>query len=1558
MSHRLRLPISGLLPALMGLFLMVSPHQQDNRFSFSLSSHRIFTPEGSPTFRLDALNLQEAVRFRVYKVTDPVSFFTSRRDVMVPGFLETKEDQGEWQKIIRDYPIVREWEERVKRQRDQWTSLEISLGISKSGVYLVEARAHGKIAYTNVIVSPYALITKQSRSQLLSYVVDSKTGAAVGNADIVVFRRYKKLAAGKSSEKGLFFTSLPPMKEGEEEPSPLMRGGTRPIMMNNYQLLVMAERGSHFVIARPWWYGYGLEREYLIYSYTERPVYRPGQQVFFKGIVRKKTSGGELVPVSNTWMKAIVRDARGTEVHSDSLRTNANGTFAGDIMLADPAPLGTYQLETSISGGFGIASFDVQEYKKPEYDVTVSTDKQHYAKGETVRATVKGMYYFGSPVSGAQVEYMVYRSRYWRPWWIGTEYEWFYESDAATYSYQREMILTGKGKLDDEGGLDFPIDTDKNASMDYVYRIDAKVTDLSRRSISGEVSVEVTRGLFLMTLHADKHVYRPGEDARLTISLKDFEAKGVAVPYVATVTREWWEQRTRIQNGRRTYDYTHRSEPVVTVTGTADAMGISAVEIALEEPGYYALSVSATDSIGNTVTEAMNIYVAGKNYPWWSGANQGIQVIPDKESYEVGETMHALIILPIANVDVLLSAEADRIIDYKVEHSEGSTKTISFQIKNANAPNFFLGVTALVGEQLYQTTKQIPVLPKEKFLRVEILYDKESYRPGENGVVRLKAIDTRGRPVRDAELSLGIVDESLYAILPEEVPDIRRFFYANRWNTIQTASSLYFSSYGYGRLEMAADGLAARATGAVLKEAAPIATTSLLDHKPQFIAAVLRKDFRDMLQWFPAVVTDDRGNAQVRVKYPDNLTTWRATARVVTSDTKVGNTTATVVVRKNLLVRIETPRFLTQRDSTLIATVVHNYLREDKTAKLSLTASGASLDGKEKMITIPKNGQVRIDWKLGASEAGTVTLTAQALTNEESDAMEVRLPVLPHGVQIARSQVVNLQDPNEEKSVLITIPDEADLSTAKVSVDLSPSLASSILTALDDLVGYPYGCVEQTMSRFLPTIVVANAMKDLNAPLKMSNKEDLPKMVEKGLQRLYAFQHQDGGWGWWENDRTDPFMTSYVVYGLTLARTAGNSIAEGVLNRGIERVQSLLNSPEKLDATTQAYAIYVLSFAGANGASVDKSTLVNQIAKLDLAKANNYTRSLVALASYYRGDKATAASVAHVLEASVIQTGTAAFWSGKAWHYNWQDDNVETTAFVLKALLAARGNSELVQKAVHWLLKQKQGSSWLSTKQTAIVIFGLVDYLKTSKELEPDYTVTLAVNNINIQRRRMTKATLFEKEPKVEVSGDVLKKGINTLRVEKKGEGKLYCSVRESYYSTEENIDAQRSGVSVKREYFKLIRVKKGDRYVYEKQPLVGSRHGGLPGYAAQGGDEIFVKLTLSSDGNYEYFMLEDPHAPGFEVVKEEANYEIVGEKEYQHHPSYSGWRYWWASKEVHDEKVGFFARSISSGTYTFSYIVRAQIPGRYHVMPALGSLMYYPEVRGNSEEMHVIINE
>ena len=159
-----------------------------------------------------------------------------------------------------------------------------------------------------------------------------------------------------------------------------------------------------------------------------------------------------------------------------------------------------------------------------------------------------------------------------------------------------------------------------------------------------------------------------------------------------------------------------------------------------------------------------------------------------------------------------------------------------------------------------------------------------------------------------------------------------------------------------------------------------------------------------------------------------------------------------------------------------------------------------------------------------AGQLSKAKITAEALTNEESDALEVELPVEPPGVLIRDGHSGTVSDASPA-TITVNYPETALPGSRSLSIRLAPSVVGSIFSALEYLTSFPYGCVEQTMSSFLPNIVVTKAVHDLNLAQPIDQKP-LDEKIQAGLERLYGYHHEDGGWGWWASDDSHPFMTA------------------------------------------------------------------------------------------------------------------------------------------------------------------------------------------------------------------------------------------------------------------------------------------------------------------------------------------------------------------------------------------------------------------------------------------------
>ena len=1639
------------LPFLLGSSNKVPPDSNP----FTLTNFTTFSPGTVVTVNLYSYNNTTGIeyKFALLKITDPLSFYSG---------ISSSYSFDIWGK---DKEILLRYTEKVKEWKDfiagsySYGKGNVKVGkIDEAGIYIVQAVRGEQVAYCAVVVSDKAIVYKNSASQVLAFLTNVKTSEFLKDVKFTLV--YNKVTTSIFADKdGLALFNI--KKKGNQDFE------SRP--------LLAAQTGEETIISNPYFYfGRGGANLLTAYIYTNQPIYRPGQNVYFKAIFRDK-DGNELRNITGIDFSVSVKSPKNKEVYSQNLRSNDLGSISGNLKLDEEADLGNYSIIISKGESQYYGSFEVQEYKKPEYQVKIELPKNNYANKDEITGKVKADYYFGSPVNNGTVVLKIYKKYYWRPWWYWSDYSWFYKSFDKVSPYNwRELTFVKQmdGVLNNKGEYEFTYNVNEEYNADYVYVISAEVTDASRRAVTGNSNVYITRGSFSIFTTPDKYFTETGKPVVLKINSADFNDKPVETDFKVIIyyPADRDDRYLNIKEGEKD-----------SLTGRTDKSGKAVISYYPRNlrAGYYNYTVTAKDEKGREITTQSSFYYGQNNYYSYNG--QGVEIVTDKDSYEKGDSLTAYIFLPTPGTELLLTYESSEIFYYKKIFSKDKTIVIKEKLGERFSPSFNISVTFMKDGKFFNNSKQVGVLAKDKFLNISILPDKKEYKPGDNAAYKVIVKDYNGHPVKNTEISFGVVDESIYAIKEDETQDIKSFFYAPQYSYIPANNSYSYSQSsgqsrqitsidrnyfdqglneqkGNGRLygkiknkegktfwgiklilnsssnfyitttdstgnyefskikqgdyslyffnaqnsliligkvviskekkyNTAIDLPSEQMQGGTrtgegqvggvdfslittadrvveMKGAPQMMEKSTNNAKVEYKEAVVRSNFADAAYWIPDVRTNDNGIAEVKFKMPDNLTTWRTSVKGVTIKTDVGQEINKSIARKDLLIRMETPRFFREGDEITISTIVHNYLNEKKRTKVSFKADNLKLirsnintpgystnmyNQEEGLyeLTIDKNTELRIDWIVKVDiPVGEAKLNAEALTNSESDALQLKVPVIPRGIREIKSVTTAFSDKKEE-NLQFNIPKDVDLRSAKFSFAVTPTLAGTILKALDDLAGYPYGCVEQTMSRFLPTIIAANTFNDLKIPMKSNTLTEMPEMVNAGLNRLYSFQHSDGGWGWWMNDNTHPYMTAYVIYGMNLAKQAGYTLNEEVYRNGLENLRTQLNNVQP-DPTTFSFMLYALS------SSKDQkhtSFILDKIKGMETNKLNAYSLSLNIMSLVNINEDRLAKDYADKLISMSDNKSGMVFWSGKEWHYNWQDDRVQSTSFAVKALIKSGSNSELISKAVSWLIMQKQGYSWRSTQETAAVIFALSDYLKTTNELNPDYSYTVYLNDKKIVSKKVGVGDIYKQQEEININGLTEKNlinGDNYIKILKEGSGKLYFSGTNQYYESEQTTKAKGNIFNVRREYYLLKPEQREGRIIYTKNDIEGE---------LKSGDELLVKTFVETKSdNLQYFILEDMLPSGFEPIKEENKYEIEGENNYRIYPDirrFRPWRWFYADKEYRDQKVSFFVTNVNK-QMEFSYLMKAQIPGTVTISPAQAYLMYYPEVKGNSEWVEI----
>jgi len=1404
-------------------------------------------------------------------------------------------------KKVRRRELVRKWNEFLWSPKGNWRTKNITLPVDESGVYLVEIE-HDEITFSlTVLVNRYGLVTKQAAGEMLVFAQDRVTGAPVADMRVRAFHG-DKVAEGVTSDDGLvkFY--------GVQQAS----------------LVLGAKDGEH-AFHSTWATGYGAKQS-LYYVFTDRPIYRPDQRVRFK-VVHRVEEDGALAVQEGLKLKVTIHDPRGAKVHEGEYALNDFGSAHGEFRLGAEPSLGSYRIQVQPlgatapvqgwywRGGLGNwGQFRVDEYRKPEFEVGVTYARRRYIQGDTLEGTIRADYYFGSPVANAQVTYRVFQRRHWVPTYRRhVWHDWYGEEEGQQwYGGHGKVVHQGQGQTDAQGRLAISYLIPR-ADYDAVYTVVAEVTDLGRRRIDGAGSVLATQAEFALAVQLDRYVVRPKEPFQLTVRVATHDGDPVADQPVqlAVFHRRWSGQ-----------DYEER-EVFRAAELRTTGQGEITTPLEIPQSGYMRIEASASDARGNTVETSRFLWIASPN---WGGAYmnwQGVDIVADKEAYEPGETATFLVTSQVKDLALLFTLESEQIHFYEVVRLNGHTATVKVPLdKPAYIPNVYVAATALQGGQFLQRVRSVQVDPSARFLTVTIEPDKKTYRPREKARFRITTRDKDGQPVA-AEVALGVVDESLYALQPEFAADMRRFFVRRKQNLVQSRSSLQF--WDRGRAEAKDEGAGAMEAEAPAAEGLVRRKGKKLAAGSDYAATEIRARFADTMLWSPTVITDANGEASVELdEVADNLTTWRLTARGMGRQGLVGQTKDSIVVRKDVIVRLQTPRFFTQGDRSLVTAVIRNDLDERKDVKVVVEAEGVEIAGERTLtVRVDAKGERRVDWTAYVGAPGQAKITVQALTDEASDAMRLELPVLPHGSLQWTSRAGLVEQRIQEG---ISLPDDAIPETTELLIVVSPTHAATVLDALDYLAGYPYGCVEQTMSRFLPTAITRQVLQQLQIR-KPELEDELPRMLQAGLQRLYNFQHHDGGWGWWKHDESNPFITAYVVYGLSQAQRADVQVDASVYRRAIQALEGHLKNAE--DDETRAYLLYALSTAGVQAPAV-RNALADNLTDLPAA-----TKAMVALVLHQDGEQREARRVLETLAKEAVEVGAGAHWKGQN-KYRWTSHSVETTALGLQALLAIDPDHALVKKVVTWLAMTRDGDHWVSTRQTAMVVYALAGYLARTGEREPDMTLTLEVNGTRLWEKRVTKDNWHAFDGTVKLTGAQLRPGENAIVLDKQGTGTPVYALYLKHFARADTFQPSQGGVRIERSYARVTQA----NGKAAQEPLAD-------GATVKSGDEIQVTLKVLADRPHRYLIIEDPMPAGFEAVREPRR------QWYGRH-----WNYWYANKEYRDEKVDIAVTYLPQGERTVTYVMRAETPGKFRILPTLVWNMYRPGEGGNSAGMTIEVTD
>jgi uncharacterized protein YfaS (alpha-2-macroglobulin family) len=1387
-----------------------------------------------------------------------------------------------------------------------------------------------------IVIATDNMTFKSSDGESLVWLTDLETGAPVKGVDVVFYdAEGKELDKASTDKDGLAFA----------------QGITRSYYArtDNQNRLAFAAQGWGSGVSA---WNFGISEDYwspvsapFAYVYTERPIYRPNQDVFFKGILRQNDDLH--YSLLNQDSVFVTIDFEGETVYEKELALNEMGTFADAFHLGEDVSLGSYSITVKLKQSddypFAYSSFRVAEYRKPEFQVSASPSVTDILAGGDYKLTLDATYYSGGFVGGADASWFLSASA--ADFQAAPAYSNYsfsdYDYDAYTRPFQPTTLLKeGESKLDANGHLELTetAELGKFTSGSQI-NFSANVTDVSGNLVSGGTSLHVHPSLIYAGIRSQSYVGQQGLPSAFDLVVLDWASKPIANQKltVDVVRREWYSVQEKDDQGTLRWVTTVKDIPVETaLEATTDKDGFAQVSFTPEVGGVYKAIVHVEDEKGNKQQSSTFVWVAGKDYiPWQQTNDRSFKLIADKDAYSVGDTAKLLIAQPFEGEHyALVTYERGHIYKQEVVKLEGNSTIYELPITKDMAPVAYVSVVVIKGADANSAPDfkvgmtRLSVDLDQQQLDVNITADKESAGPRDEVTYTVTVKDYAGKPVQ-AEVSLALVDKAVLALAPDNSGPMLSSFYPERSLSVSTSIGIVLSAddFNANYRKSIAEGLAAGSGGGGKGEG-------------DLGVMTIRQDFRDTAFYEAQVETDKNGQATVTVTLPENLTTWQMKARAVTADSLVGEKTHELVSSKPLFVNMQAPRFFIVDDTARVGATVHNNTKEPLTVKVTLDAQGVELKSPaEQTVTVGAGQQEYVTWDVKVNgDATRVDFTVKAISGKYEDTSKPAVGTLEgQGIPVYTFHVTEtvgtsgvLRDANSFTEA-IQLPTSLPYKSVNVNVELSPSLAASMVGGLNYLEDFEYLCMEQTISRFLPNVAALRALELAGQPSE-ELRTKLDAQVSAALQRIYARQLYDGGWSWWDGQESDPQVTAYVLLGLIEARATGYSINEDLFANGVQYLQANLPDLSPNDAewmyNRQAFITYVLARTEKFPSSTAQNLYDNR------AHLGNFGKAYLAQAFFMDDAKSTRVkTLMSDLNSAAVLSASGAHWEEKETDYwNWNTD-LRTTAIVLDTFVRIQPDSTLTVDAVRWLMAHRRSDGWGSTQETAWTLLSLTDWLSYSKEFESSYSYAVGLNGDSLAQGQVTSENLLT-PVNVAITNEQLSEQVNYLVVARgAGTGNLYYTAYLNAELPVESVKALDRGIIVSRQFFTLDDAKK-------------------PITEIQRGELVRVRVTIVAPSALHYVVVNDPLPAGFEAVDASLLTDVQVPQKYSVTDfARKGWGWWFFTHtELRDEKVVLSADYLPAGTYVFTYLARAGTAGSFNVIPTTAYEFYFPDVYGRGD--------
>jgi uncharacterized protein YfaS (alpha-2-macroglobulin family) len=1272
------------------------------------------------------------------------------------------------------------------------------------------------------------------------------------------------------------------------------------------------------------------EARHLGQIFSDRPVYRPGELVHLKAILRDLQPDGSLAPVPGGSATLVLQNARGVTLVRTNLGLNAHGSVAYDFTLPKDAERGDYQVEIHRQESASQHSFRVADVQANGFAVHLSPPVALNLEGDYL-CPLGGRYFLGAPLTQGEVQ-----------WSISGEDAAFEPAHVpgflfaaprrfgADESGQTGFFLSGQTNL--SGGANLPLQVrlpkPGPTPRPRQCQLRMEITDLNQQTIVDSLSFTHHASDFYLGVSELPRVLEVEQPIRLhMVAVGTNELPWIA-PVSATAILSLLESHTiRVKGAGGSPVY--RTETVVTGVVTQQVACSSLVKegqnwvptgpepltFVAPQPGLYRLTVAAQDPHGRPVFAQCEFNATGTRETTWSQSSQiRMAMQPDRSSYAPGETARLLIKAPFAG-RAWITVERERVRRSFLTNLTLAASVVEIPLAREDAPNVFVSAILLRGAadcprevrepEFRMGYCELSVVDPGVRLQVAVGADQPSYQPGATVTLGGTARDARGQGVAGAEITLFAVDEGILSLTGFSVENPAEFFNHPRKLQVRSGLSLvqlFTEDPELRRFENKGYLVGGGGEGVSIRE--------------RFLACAF---------WSAGVHTDAAGTFSASFKAPDSLTQYRIVAVAQTTDNRFGLGTGQLRVNKALLIEPGLPLFARRGDQLLARAQVMNRsevvrtvsvrlqldelaTRDPGTAEtLQLTLAPQSSQAVDIPVRLVREGEARWVWSVREAGPGT-----------EGDQVAARLRVcapLP-SLREVHSQVLA---PGSASNLLARVDPVLLEGQGRIVVRLANSRLGELAEAAQHLLKYPYGCVEQTSSSLLPWVLCWPRREALRAVDGFKSDAEMLAAIQHGLHRLELMQQESGGLAYWPGQSGEcEWGSAYAGLVLTLAHQNGIAVPEQLL----EKLQAYLKHTlakvaRQGKGNGRAHGVlmaYDLALAG----QVDTQYL--ELLHRQRADLGVDGRQLLALAWLRVGHPQAAERVTELL---ALDTGDR-IWA----RMHPLADDARATA--IRLLLHTRHNPRdpVAERLASELLQARQKGHWQTTQGNAWALYALMEYLDQveSRPGPQAGEISLGAERVPYQLPAQPAWT--------EVSFPLPLGDAHAALTVRLGSQPLHAQVVVEAQPRLAQLAPLSRGFTIRREYVRL-----------------DAKNQEQPATNLVVGDRVLVKLALQVAEDSLYVAIEDPLPAVLEATV--PSFVTRGGADL---PVDLAQRLYWYDDfhELRADRALFFRDHLPAGDYLVRYVTRVRAAGDTLAAPAKVEAMYRPDRLGTSAADHV----